>query len=212
MKKRNERPLGRPRTSDQTMPTEEIIIQTASRLFLENGYPTISVDDVAKACNVTKATIYYYYASKAELFTEAMVKMMIRIRKKMNSMLQENLPLKKRLLNITKTHLKATTNVDTNGLTKGLNNALSPEQQQKIHQAETDMYQALEHAFIDAMERVEIRSVQPIFTVHAYLSLLKIGNLDNQEEKFFSDTDKMAEQIVDLLWNGISPNDEMEDK
>ncbi|WP_100012255.1 TetR/AcrR family transcriptional regulator [Lentibacillus sediminis] len=209
MKKRNQRPLGRPRTSDQTKPTEELIVQTASRLFVEKGYPNISVDDVAKACNVTKATIYYYYASKAELYTEAIVQMMIRIREKMNSMLKEKLPLKERLVNITKAHLKATTDVNTNGSTKGMNNALTPDQQQRIQQAKMDMHQALEYAFADAMERGEIRGDQPVFAVHAYLSLLRMGNV---EEKIFSDTDKLAEEIVGLLWQGISPSNEMEEK
>lgn len=206
MKNKNERPLGRPRASDLIQPTKEIIIQTASQLFLEKGYTTISVDDVAKECNVTKATVYYYYASKAELFTETMVQLMIRIREKMSRYLQENLPLKERLLNITKAHLKATVDVDMSGLTKGMNNALSPEQQKRIHKAETDMYQALEDAFIDAMEQAEIRNLNPAFSVHAYLALLKTGNFNRDEQKSTRTVDKTAKQIVDLFWHGVGPN------
>lgn len=203
MNKKNERPLGRPRTSDQAQPTKEIIIQAASRLFLAKGYPNISVDDVAKACNVTKATIYYYYASKAELFTETMVQMMIRIRKRMNVMLQKNLPLKERLFNITKTHLEATVDVDINGLTKGMKNALSDEQQERIHQAETDMNQALETAFTSAMEQGEIHNINTTFTVQAYLALLKTDNSIHEDEKIYQNAEQTAEQIVDLLWQGI---------
>ncbi|WP_164670097.1 TetR/AcrR family transcriptional regulator [Virgibacillus doumboii] len=211
MKRKNERQLGRPRANDLTQPTNEFIIQTASRLFLEKGYPNISVDDVAKACNVTKATIYYYYVSKAELFTETMVQMMIHIQEKMSGYLQENLPLKARLIKITNAHLQATVDIDMNGLTKGMENALSAEQQERIQQAEGNLYQALESVFIAAMEQNEIRKINPRFAVHAYLALMKTGNVNREQDKLFPSTDETANQIVELFWHGISPNHKMDE-
>ena len=38
--------------------------------------------EVAKVCGVTKATVYYYYSTKADLFTATMIQMMVRIREK----------------------------------------------------------------------------------------------------------------------------------
>ncbi|GAA0593916.1 TetR/AcrR family transcriptional regulator [Virgibacillus siamensis] len=204
MRSDEQRPLGRPRASDQTQPTTESITEAATQLFTKNGYQTVSVNDVAKQCNVTKATIYYYFPSKAELFTETMVQMMIRIRKRINAMLHEPIPLKSRLYNITKTHLSATVDIDINGFMKGTTHTLSPEQLERINKAEMDMYQSIEQVFTHAMEQKEIREINPVFATHAYLSLLKVGNYNNEKQaKIYDSIDEMAEQIIELFWEGV---------
>jgi TetR/AcrR family transcriptional regulator, mexJK operon transcriptional repressor len=44
------------------------IRETAARLFIEQGYGTVSMDAIARAAGVSKATIYAHFADKAELF------------------------------------------------------------------------------------------------------------------------------------------------
>jgi len=73
------RVLGRPRHDENAKPTKDLVLETATKLFIKEGYKNISMDDVAKACNVTKATIYYYYPTKGELYTSALIAMMDRI-------------------------------------------------------------------------------------------------------------------------------------
>ena len=76
-----QRPLGRPRQNKNTKSTKETILEVATRLFLTQNYQVVSMDEVAKVCGVTKATVYYYYSTKADLFT-ATTEMMVRIREK----------------------------------------------------------------------------------------------------------------------------------
>jgi AcrR family transcriptional regulator len=45
----------------------DAVLQTAVRLFNEKGFHATSLDDVALALNVTKPTIYHYFASKDEI-------------------------------------------------------------------------------------------------------------------------------------------------
>lgn len=206
MKAKHNRSPGRPRSSELETPTKEMILKAAARLFLDNGYQHVSVDDVAKLCDVTKATVYYYYASKAELFTETMVQMMERIREKMHTMLQESLPLHSRLLNVTEAHLKATVDFDMDGFMKGTKNTLSPEQIKRMNQAEKGMYQAIEEAFVDAMAKGEIREVNPTFASQAYLALLKVGNYKTDDNlSIFPTIEKTAEQINSFFWQGLLP-------
>lgn len=40
------------------------ILETASKLFLEKGYPKTSMQDIAEGCNFSKATIYKFFSSK----------------------------------------------------------------------------------------------------------------------------------------------------
>jgi AcrR family transcriptional regulator len=46
------------------------IFSTASRLFSQKGYLATSLDDIATAASVNKASVYYYYRSKADLLYE----------------------------------------------------------------------------------------------------------------------------------------------
>jgi TetR/AcrR family transcriptional repressor of mexJK operon len=48
------------------------IRQAAARLFQEQGYGAVSMDAIARAAGVSKATIYAHFADKAELFEELM--------------------------------------------------------------------------------------------------------------------------------------------
>lgn len=100
-------PLGRPRQNKNTISTKNKIVNIATNLLLNKGYQIVSMDDVAKECDVTKATVYYYYATKADLFTDTMVQMMVRIRENMYTILSTNKPLKERLLDVAKIHLTA---------------------------------------------------------------------------------------------------------
>ena len=43
------------------------ILETAARLFAENGFAGTSMADLAKACGVSKALLYHYYRDKEHL-------------------------------------------------------------------------------------------------------------------------------------------------
>jgi AcrR family transcriptional regulator len=47
------------------------ILATAASLFGERGYDAVSLEDVADRLDVTKGSLYYYFASKDELVTAA---------------------------------------------------------------------------------------------------------------------------------------------
>lgn len=46
------------------------IIAVAAALFKEKGYQATKVDDIAKKAEIERASIYYYYKGKKELFRE----------------------------------------------------------------------------------------------------------------------------------------------
>lgn len=49
---------------------QSLIIATAARLFTENGADGTSLNDIAKAANLAKGTLYYYYPAKDELIAD----------------------------------------------------------------------------------------------------------------------------------------------
>ncbi|GGF55207.1 TetR family transcriptional regulator [Paracoccus acridae] len=48
------------------------VIRGATAIFLRDGYAGASVDDIARAANVSKATLYSYFPDKSRMFQEAM--------------------------------------------------------------------------------------------------------------------------------------------
>jgi AcrR family transcriptional regulator len=49
-------------------PTAIKIVAAAGQLFMQRGYKAVSINDIIRAAEVTKPTLYYYFADKEELF------------------------------------------------------------------------------------------------------------------------------------------------
>ncbi len=59
------------------------ILEVAERLFTERGYRATSIRDIAQACGVTNAALYYHFPNKEALFAEVMRRHAERIRQRM---------------------------------------------------------------------------------------------------------------------------------
>ena len=49
---------------------KETILQHARHLFANKGYAETSMDDIAHACNIQKASLYHYFKSKQEILQQ----------------------------------------------------------------------------------------------------------------------------------------------
>lgn len=49
-------------------PKQRCIAEAATRLFMAEGYAAVSMDEIARAAGVSKATLYAHFASKERLF------------------------------------------------------------------------------------------------------------------------------------------------
>ncbi|MRR79486.1 TetR/AcrR family transcriptional regulator, partial [Bacillus anthracis] len=168
------------------------------------NYQVVSMDEVAKVCGVTKATVYYYFSTKADLFTATMIQMMIRIRENMSQILSTNNTLEERLLNFAKVYLHATMDIDMKNFMKDAKLSLSEEQLKELKKAEDSMYEVLEKALDKAMQLGEIQKGNPKFAAHAFVSLLSIGNFkDENDNPIIISIDELAQEIVSFYWNGL---------
>ena len=52
--------------------TKKHIIETARRLFSEYSYLGVSMNDIAKKLNITKAALYYHFAGKVEIYIKVL--------------------------------------------------------------------------------------------------------------------------------------------
>jgi len=56
--------------TDGSRERHRAVLETAARLICEKGYEAASVQDIAAACGLTKAGLYYYIRSKEDLLLE----------------------------------------------------------------------------------------------------------------------------------------------
>lgn len=201
MMQHSQRPLGRPKKEAHEKSTKETILQFATDLFLKKGYPLVSMDDIAEGSDVTKATVYYYYKTKADLFTDAMVQLMLRIKQSIVKILSIEASLKEQLFVLAKAHLQATIDIDINTFMKESKLSLSSEQQQIMQEAEARMYRALENGIQKAMDKGEIPQGDAQLGSFIFISILTSGKVN---EKTFTSLDDLVTHIVNFFWNGLA--------
>ena len=49
--------------------TKEKIINTAYNLFIKNGYDNVTINEICRACEITKTTFYYHLKSKDDIIS-----------------------------------------------------------------------------------------------------------------------------------------------
>lgn len=54
--------------TDGPLPKRDAIIQAGARVFMEQGFESANMDEVARLANVSKATIYSHFDGKQDLF------------------------------------------------------------------------------------------------------------------------------------------------
>lgn len=202
--KQSPRVLGRPRHDENAKPTKDIVLETATRLFIKEGYKNVSMDDVAKACNVTKATIYYYYPTKGELYTSALIAMMDRIKLSILQILEQSKPFKERLEQLVEIHLSATIDIDMKNFMKEAAINLSEEQLSQVHASENRMYQTIERAMEMEMDKGTIRKGNSTFFAHTFMAMMSVGYFkDGDGNRLFQTEAIAAKEIVDFFWLSV---------
>lgn len=58
------------KTPQETEKTRRLLIEKAGEMFYEKGVARTTLNDVAKAANMTRGAIYWHFENKAELFSE----------------------------------------------------------------------------------------------------------------------------------------------
>ncbi len=80
------------------------IYQAAALLFGEKGYENTSLDEIAKKADVAKGTIFYYFNSKDELFSDLVEEGINILSEEISKITLQNIDIKEKLEKITEYH------------------------------------------------------------------------------------------------------------
>jgi TetR/AcrR family transcriptional repressor of mexJK operon len=85
------------------------VLEAAHELFMAKGYEAASMDAVAKAAGVSKATVYAHFNSKDELFAAIVTRICGRLTRDIKQVIEAGLPLRQALLGIGERFLEVLT-------------------------------------------------------------------------------------------------------
>ncbi|MCR2805540.1 TetR/AcrR family transcriptional regulator [Paenibacillus soyae] len=193
---------GRPKAtgSPQTMVQ---ILKTASFLFMEQGYEKVSLESVAQACGVTKASVYYYFSNKAALFTEALLFVLKIAHDQTVLIVNGPGPLRERLSEVAKRHM-GNAHIDFETMMREASPELTEEQVDRIRDGEQALHRLLASVFRRAMDEGEISESDPMLLSHVFTATLTVRN----RKEIVNDLQTVGQtssEIVQLLWRGLEP-------
>ena len=178
----------------------ELILQAAAQVFGEKGFHSATVEEIAKRAGVGKGTIYQYFDSKGEIFSELHQWFIQRYLNALDS-LDENAPFGvsvQELISIHTAHVREYSPIAA-----------------KIHQEVLDMavdkcgardaVQQLEKRFDSlvrrAIERGELKEIDPhlavIYIEGVFAALTRISLVKNEDQQ------ALAQQMLDLIMTGL---------
>ncbi|WP_158301921.1 TetR/AcrR family transcriptional regulator [Paenibacillus mesophilus] len=193
---------GRPKTSEPSV-VKATILQTASALFMQYGYDSVSMEQISADSGVTKASVYYYFPNKAELFTAAVIRMMKNIAGITQSILAAPGSMRERLTAVAEAHMR-TPHVDFESLMREAASSLTAAQTAAIREAEHSVHVVLAEAFRLEIEAGAIRSGDPLLYAYAFSAIMMLGGRsagDASSAPLFSPV--APSDVVDLFWCGV---------
>ena len=191
---------GRPKAGTDQASAYNNILMTASRLFMEYGYEAVSLQQIASLCQVTKASIYYHFSSKPELFTIAITRMMAMGMQQTTLRLEEPGTLKERLVNVAAAKMQQA-HVDIETMMREAETHLSAEQFAQIRDSEHRIFEVLATHFQWEMDHGYLRVSNPLLLAQAFTSLLMLAN--REDVRRMHDTiAELAEELVGLFLIG----------
>ncbi|MFV9504389.1 MAG: TetR/AcrR family transcriptional regulator [Oscillochloridaceae bacterium umkhey_bin13] len=195
-------------------PTALKIIDAAGGLFMQRGYTAVSITDIIKAAEVTKPTLYYYFADKEELF----VQMGLRVTNEMGARLREALAS----ANDTPTQLRAVAAVlmanaeaDMRMMRHEMAEHLAPAQRARLGRVfYLQIFSPILHLMEEGIASGALGRYPPITLAKMFMAMAESflefaprhnQPWDSQRQGMFGPSDLDPTTLVDLFLNGVRP-------
>lgn len=193
---------GRPKGAGSVQ-TMQQILRTAAFLFMEQGFEKVSLENVAQACGITKASVYYYFNNKSVLFTECLQFVLKMAYDQTAKFINGTGTLKERLQIVAERHMN-NAHVEFETMMREASSGLSEEQISQIRASEQAIHELVAAVFQKAMDEGEIVKGDSLLLAHVFTAMLTVRN-----RKEIINSEKSVEQaaceIVELLWAGLDP-------
>ena len=182
------------------------ILETAARLICAHGYEATSMQEIAEACDLTKAGLYHHVASKEALLLAIMHYGMDLFDDMVIAKVSDIVDPVARLRECMARNIALVTQDSSKEVTIILHEhqTLTGAAREEINQRKKRYVRFLESAFREAIERGQVRAVDPTLAAFSFLGVVlwtykwyrADGKLDPRQ---------LSDGMIDLFFEGLMP-------
>jgi AcrR family transcriptional regulator len=177
-------------------------LRASRELFTQNGFRAVSMQQIADAAGVNKATLYHHFADKEALFVEVLRREFLRVHQQLHAMVPEHGSLRSQLLQVAN-RMFSTPSPDIGRLMADLRECVSAERRTELLRNAAPPWDSLVPLFEQAQQRGEIQDIDPsllsrlfFVMVASQLGWTKFGAGAQPDEQ-------TAATIVGILLDGV---------
>jgi AcrR family transcriptional regulator len=186
--------------------TREGIIEAAARIFSQKGFHATSMQDIAEAVDLQKASLYYHFASKQEILAEILDRALDLINSRLEIVLSQSLSPDEKLRRAMVSYLETITeNQNLSAVLLLELKSLDPELK-TLHASRIEKFERLwRDLIIEGSQQGVFTDIDPSITGRAIL-----GVMNWTVTWYRRDGARSAQEIAgifaDLLLNGLRTN------
>lgn len=182
----------------------ERVVRKARELFLAQGYAAVSMQQIADAVGVNKATLYHYFRDKQALFIAVMVEQGKQMNAAVGAALAAGTSLPEQLQSVTQTILDMQ-HSDFGRLANDMHQHVSPEGRAEIFSRSGVPWAQIADALREAASRGEVRDIDVDLAAKGYFGMVVSQRWQRLKEApdCASEAD-LAKSLADLLLYGIT--------
>ena len=183
--------------------TRDELVETAAQVFRQKGYHGASMDDIAKAVKLRKASLYHHFTSKQEILLEILDRALQLLNEKISAITGQNISADKKLRLMIRQYLQILAeNVDLAAVLLFEHRALERRQHAR-HIPNRDKFESLwKDVITEGVEKKLFKCDDPGLAVRALL-----GQMNWTITWFHADggksIDEIADHYADMLLNGL---------
>ncbi len=187
------------------------ILQVAEEMFASQGYRAVSIRDIARACGVTNAALYYHFPSKEALFREVLLRHLDQLRERMVAAAQAHDRFRDQLQAMLEVYATTLSRHRVSMFAwrrelLALKEASPDERKALIQQAQRAVLEPLAAVLQEAIQRGELRPAAPsTTTLAAMLVGLVSGALYAQRAPSSEEIRQAVQHAVEIFLHGAHP-------
>jgi AcrR family transcriptional regulator len=190
-------------TTDAEVRGRVRILRQARALFTAQGYAAVSMQQIADAASVNKATLYHHFRDKEDLFVAVMADEFARTSAEVAAAIAQGGTLREQLRRVA-THVFASLQSDFGRLVGDLHEHVSERRRSELRGRNSPPWEAIGLAVKQAQERGEVRDSDPDLIARLFFGMVRSQVWwAKYDAAHPTPDDRLAETIVDVLLGGI---------
>jgi TetR/AcrR family transcriptional repressor of mexJK operon len=194
-----------PESSPQSS-SRQRIVDIARRLFIEDGYLGVSMQQIADIAGLRKASLYHHFRSKESLFADVMAELMDRILRDFATVDLDDAPLEEQLRQIALINYRQFDQPEIHRLAMDFFKHVPESEHTEVHERLRSMQAVFSDIFERAIERGELRPINPHYAATMFFHMMMA--LAHQEPEFETVPPPPAEEaaslVIDVLLHGLA--------